>query len=242
MIEDKDIIISEESVYKYSDEHDDQLRERFGLKGTKKMKFNVTYNNILTHMVPSFYNTEESVEERMVRTATEKFIRLIRNELQSTKQKLFAFYDIRVFDIETIRWLEEKSGLSYTDLYKVIRQFIYEHQDSIWYDEDDSGYRYNFELDAETTEELKNLTKCIPPVIKPGIEYIFPNRRKYLLDIVVPESITDDLCEAVRRNILVSKCIPDGKELRITNSETIDTDDNSIQLKLTFELKDKGDE
>ncbi len=34
----------------------------------------------------------------------------------------------------------------------------------------------------------------------------------------------------------------DGKELHITNAEPINTDDNSIQLKITFELKDIGDE
>ena len=38
------------------------------------------------------------------------------------------------------------------------------------------------------------------------------------------------------------KYIPADKEIRITNIEEIDTDDDSVQVKLTFELKDKGDE
>lgn len=38
------------------------------------------------------------------------------------------------------------------------------------------------------------------------------------------------------------KYIPYGKELHVVNAEPINTDDNSVQLKLTFELKDIGDE
>ena len=180
MIIDKDILISEtkegELVYKYSDEHDDELRERFGLNGTNKMKFNIIYHNILDHIVPSFYNCNDSDEE-MIRSATENFLKVIGDELHDIKSSI-SLFDVYRSDYRIMRWLEKKSGLSYVDLYKVIRQFIYEHQDGICYDEDDSGHKYNYELDIETTEELRRLTNCIPPILRD----LPPNCRRYSID------------------------------------------------------------
>ena len=180
MIIDKDILISEtkegELVYKYSDEHDDKLRERFGLNGTNKMKFNIIYHNILDHIVPSFYNCNDSDEE-MIRSATEDFLKVIGDELHDIKSSI-SLFDVYRSDYRIMRWLEKKSGLSYVDLYKVIRQFIYEHQDGICYDEDDSGHKYNYELDIETTEELRRLTNCIPPILRD----LPPNCRRYSID------------------------------------------------------------
>lgn len=246
MIVDKDIVISEtkegELIYKYSDEHDDKLRERFCLNGTNKMKFNITEHKIFNCIVPSFYNCNDSDEE-MIRSVTENFLKVIGDELHAIKSNI-SIFNAHESNKQIITWLEEKSGLSYVDLYKVIRQFIYEHQDGICYDEDDSGHRYNYELDIETTEKLRHLTNCIPPILRD----LPPTCRRYSTNAFMSTANTtgyehsyspmDEIYDMVKESLGLGV----DKELRVTNSEVIHIDGNSVQLKLTCELKGIGDE
>ena len=77
--------------------------------------------------------------------------------------------------------------------------------------------------------------------MKNGEIYYITKKEYDMFNNLQSHSISDEIYDKVKE-VFGLKYIPVDKELRITNSETIDTGDNSIQLKLTFELKDKGDE
>ena len=77
--------------------------------------------------------------------------------------------------------------------------------------------------------------------MKNGEIYYITKKEYDMLNNLQSHSISDEIYDKVKE-VFGLKYIPTDKKLHITNSETIDTDDDSVQLKLTFELKDKGDE
>ena len=102
-------------------------------------------------------------------------------------------------------------------------------------------------------DEYRHWLKCMEGVapddpehkyavaMKNGEIYYITKKEYDMFNNLQSHSISDEIYDKVKE-VFGLKYIPVDKELRITNSETIDTDDNSIQLKLTFELKDVGDD
>ena len=77
--------------------------------------------------------------------------------------------------------------------------------------------------------------------MKNGEIYYITKKEYDMFSDMQPYTIVDEIHDKFKE-VTGLKYIPVDKEIHIINSETIDTDDNSIQLKLTFELKDKGDD
>ena len=87
---------------------------------------------------------------------------------------------------------------------------------------------------------LNEKHKCAV-AMKNGEIYYITKKEYDIFNSMQPYTLMDEIYDKFKEASGL-KYIPVDKEIRMTNTEIIDTDDNSIQLKLTFELKDIGDE